>query len=247
MNHINAIILAAGKGTRLKSVDKNKVVKTIGGQPMINYTAELINKLKPTKTIVVVGFQSNSVKKVLGSSYTYAVQKNPSGTGHAVKKAIPHLEKTCQHVLVLNGDDSAFYKPEDIEKLITTHQRLHSDMTLLTVIKKDPAQLGRIIRDQHHKIKAIVEFKNATLAQKQIKEVNTATYCFKKEFLTKFINSIQRNPVSKEYYLTEMLEIAVRNHQSVSAVILKNPSRFQGINNLEELQQADNLKLNELK
>lgn len=247
MNNINAIVLAAGKGTRLKSVNKNKVVKTIGGRPMISYTADLIDKLKLSKTIVVVGFQSSSVKKVLGPEYTYAIQEKPLGTGHAVKKAISHLDKDCQHVLVLNGDDSAFYKSQDIKSLITTHQQLNSDMTLLTVVKKDPAQLGRIIRDKQHKISAIVEYKNATSAQKQIKEVNTATYCFKKEFLLKFINSIRKNPVSKEYYLTDMLEIAVKNNHSVSAVTLKDSSRFQGINNLEELKQADSLKLNEPK
>ena len=247
MNHINAIVLAAGKGTRLNSTGKNKVVKTIGGRPMISYTADLIKQLKIGKAIIVVGFQSDSVKKVLGPSYTYAVQDAPKGTGHAVKRAISHLDPNCQDVLVLNGDDSAFYQSQDINKLITRHQKQNSDMTLLTVVKKDPGQLGRIIRDQTNDITAIVEYKNTNQAQKQIKEVNTATYCFKKNFLTKYINHIQENPISKEYYLTEMLEIAVKNHQSVSAVILKDSNRFQGINNLSELKKADNLKLNELK
>ncbi len=239
MNNITAIILAAGKGTRLNSTNKNKVVKSIGGKPMISYTVDLLKQLSIKEVVVVVGFRSDSVKQVLGQNFTYITQESPLGTGHAVMTAIPHLKPSCQHALVLNGDDSAFYQPSDIKKLITTHQHNQSDMTLLTVIKQNPAQFGRIIRDQDNNVSAIVEFKNATKTQKQIKEINTATYCFKKDFLAEYISAIQTNPVSKEYYLTDLLEIAVKNHKTVSSVTLENPNRFHGINNLEELKIAN--------
>jgi len=234
-----AVILAAGKGTRLNCQKENKVTKKLAGKPMISYTTDLLKKTGIDSIIVVIGFAQTSVKKILGDKYIYAVQKKPLGTGNAVLSALPHLPQTCQYVLVLNADDSAFYQPEDLNKLINTHLKNKDDMSLLTVIKNNPQKLGRIIRDQNKKVSAIVEFKNANVSQKKIKEVNTATYCFKKEFLQKYLSQIKPNPVSQEYYLTDLLAIAVKNNKQVNAVKLSNSSRFQGVNTKEDLQLAD--------
>ena len=239
MKNFTAIILAAGKGTRLNLIKKNKVVKKIAGKPMINYTIDHLKKAGIDKIIVVVGFQKSSVIETLGSSCTYAVQKNPIGTGNAVASALPDLSDTCQHVLVLNGDDSAFYSKADLSSLISTHLRTKADLTLLTVKKENPDQLGRIIRDKKNKVKAIVEFRNANPNQKKLKEVNTATYCFNRQFLEKFIKHIKKNPVSNEFYLTDMLEIAVKNHKKVSAVKLSDPNHFHGVNTMKDLESAN--------
>ena len=184
MNHLTAIVLAAGKGTRIKSTNRNKVVRRLAGKPMICYTTELLKSLGIKDIVVVVGFQADSVRKALGNGFTYATQKQRLGTGHAVKIALPLVNPASQNVLILNADDSAFYTKKDLNVLIKTHRQNKSSLTLLTVVKDDPAHLGRIIRDKQGKVKAIVEFKNATSTQKTIKEVNTATYfyCNKNKF-----------------------------------------------------------------
>ena len=245
MKNITAIILAAGKGTRLNSRRKNKVVRKINGRPMISYTDELLDNLGIKDRIAVVGFGKEQVIKILKTKYTYAIQRKQLGTGHAVLTALPYLSKNCSHILVLQGDDTAFYDSKDIKAVIDTHINTKADMTLLTVIKKDPAHLGRIVRGKNNQVKAIVEFKNATLEQKEIKEINTATYCFNYQFLKKYLKTIKKNQISKEYYLTDLLEIAVKNQKKVSAVKLKNSSKFQGINTIEELKTA-NYKMKKL-
>jgi len=247
MNHLTAIILAAGKGSRIKSTSNNKVVRKLAGKPMICYTTELLKSLNIKDIVIVVGFKKDSVKKALGNEYAFVTQKKRLGTGHAVKTALPFINQNSNSVLVLNGDDSAFYAKKDLKRLIVTHQKNKSSLTLLTVIKDNPAHLGRIIRDKQNKVQAIVEFKNASQKQKKIKEVNTATYCFNKSFLIQYINQIKKNPVSNEYYLTDLLEIAVNNHHQVSSVKLTNASRFQGINTLTELKKANLLKTNAAK
>lgn len=233
-----AIILAAGKGTRLNSRKSNKVVRKLNNQPMVKFTADLLEKLGLKNVIVVVGFKSGSVQQALGPKYKYVVQSPQLGTGHAVLTALPHLPKNCSQVLVLNADDSAFYQPQDIKDLIKAHLQSHADMTLLTVIKNDPPKLGRVIRNNKNKVQAIVEFKNASDQQKQIKEINTATYCFSAQFLNQYLPQLKLNPVAKEYYLTDLLETAVSNHKPVAAVQLSNPDRFQGVNTRQDLELA---------
>lgn len=239
MKNITAIILAAGKGTRLNSSNKNKVVREINGKPMICYTTDLLKAIGIKKVIIVVGFRKSSVINTLGENHTYVVQQKILGTGHALKTALPQVPQNTKTILVLNADDSAFYKAKDIKKLINTHLKSKVGMTLMTVDKDDPAQLGRIIRDNENNIKAIVEFKNATLKQKKIKEINTATYCFSHTFLEKYLNSIKKNPVSNEYYLTDLLTIAINNHQKIATIKI-NSNQFQGINTPEELKFANN-------
>ncbi|MEA3355370.1 MAG: sugar phosphate nucleotidyltransferase [Patescibacteria group bacterium] len=236
MKNITAVILAAGKGTRLKSKNKNKVVRKINHKPMICYTVDLLKNLGLKEIIVVVGFKKSSVINTLGNNYTYVVQNKILGTGHALKTALPAISKSTKNILVLQGDDTAFYDSKDIKAVIATHTKTKADMTILTVIKKDPNRLGRIIRDKNNQVKAIVEFKNANHQQKQIKEINTATYCFNHRFLKKYLKTIKKNPISKEYYLTDLLEIAIKHQKKVSAIKLKDSSKFQGINTLEELK-----------
>jgi bifunctional UDP-N-acetylglucosamine pyrophosphorylase/glucosamine-1-phosphate N-acetyltransferase len=242
MKNITAIVLAAGKGTRFNTTRTNKLVRELAGRPMISYTADLLKNSGIKSTIFVVGFKKSSITRVLGHQYTYAVQEEVLGTADAVKSALPSLTSACQQVLVLNADDSAFYLASDISRLINTHLKTQADMTIMTVVKKDPQKLGRIIRDKSAKVRAIVEFKNATKKQKNIKEVNTATYCFKRAFLEAFIDKIKKDPVSKEYYLTDMLAMAVKNKKKVSAVKLTDPERFHSINTPEDLQRA-NIKM----
>jgi bifunctional UDP-N-acetylglucosamine pyrophosphorylase/glucosamine-1-phosphate N-acetyltransferase len=239
MDQVAAIVLAAGKGKRINSTKTNKVTRKIADRPMISYTAKLIKQVGINNVLVVIGYARSSVKQVLGQSYQYVVQQPQLGTGHAVLTALPYLPRNCRHVLVLNGDDSAFYLPQDIQQLIRTHIDNQADMTLMTVVKKDPGQLGRIIRDQQGRVTAIVEFKNASNQQKQIKEINTAVYCFKRRFLETYLPQVKKNPLSQEYYLTDLLAIAVKNNQTVAAVSLANPARFHGVNTKQDLISAN--------
>jgi len=238
-SNFTAVILAAGKGTRLNCQKENKVTKKLAGKPMIFYTIDLLKKTGIDSIVVVIGFAQESVKQILGDKYIYAVQKKPLGTGNAALSALPHLSQTCQHVLVLNADDSAFYQSEDINQLINVHLKNKADMSLITVIKNNPQKLGRIIRDKNKQVTAIVEYKNANQQQKKIKEANTATYCFTKQFLQEYLPQVKPNPISQEYYLTDLLEIAVKNNKQVSAIQLSQTSHFQGVNTKEDLQLAD--------
>ena len=233
-----AIVLAAGKGTRLDSVKSNKVIRKLSGQPMICYTIDLLEKLGFEHILIVVGFQSGSVQQALGPNHHYIVQSPQLGTGHAVLTALPHIPENCSQTLVLNADDSAFYQVKDLEHLINAHLQSQADMIMLTAIKTDPAQLGRVVRSQTGQVQAIVEYKNATAQQKKIKEINTATYCFSTQFLNQYLPQLKPNPVAKEYYLTDLLETAVNHHRPVAAVKLSDPDCFQGVNTRQELALA---------
>lgn len=238
MKSVSAIILAAGKGTRLNCRQKNKVSLSLGGQPMICYTLKTLKKLKLKKIYIVVGFQKQSVIKALGPAYSYIEQPKRLGTGHAVLTAFKKIKKPTKYFLILNGDDSAFYQPSDLKALISKHLKTQADMTLITLFPQYPNHLGRIIRDQKGKIKAIVEYKNATIKQRKIKEINSATYCFKHSFLKKFLPKITKNPVTGEYYLTDLLALAVDHGQKVRSVTLKDPANFCGVNTQKDLLTA---------
>lgn len=237
MKDITTVILAAGKGSRLNSLSVNKVTRKIGGKPLILHTLDLLKRLKIDNIITVVGFKKGSVQKTLGNNSIYAVQSKPLGTADAVKKALPFIK--TKTTLVLNGDDSAFYSVEDIKQLIQKHFQEKADMTLLTAIKANPGRLGRVVRDSDQKIIKIVEAVNASKSERAIKEINTATYCFKTNLLKQFLPLIDLNPVSGEFYLTDILEIAVNNHSSITSIQLNNSNHFHGVNTKKELQLAD--------
>ena len=241
MKQVAAIILAAGKGTRMKSTDKNKVVHALASKPMVAYTVKNLENSGIKSIIVVVGFASESVRVALKNSVTYAVQRKRLGTGHAVKVGLSKVPKNVQQIVSLYADDSAFYSPKLISSLLSTHRKNKAAVTVVTVTKKDPHGLGRILRDSKGQIKAIIEEKNASPKQKKITEINTGLYCFDSHFLAQGINKVKKNPVSGEYYLTDMVEIANNLGKKVIALHWLDSSIWFGVNTRKQLIKADKL------
>ncbi|MBI4130131.1 NTP transferase domain-containing protein [Candidatus Roizmanbacteria bacterium] len=240
MSKIGAIILAAGKGTRMKSTTTNKVMLNLAGRPMLSYTIDNFRKAGIDEIVVVVGFAKKSIINYFGDSIEYADQKKRLGTAHAVQVGLAKLSDDVTDVLSVYGDDSYMYSPELLRKLIDTHKAKNADMTILTVEMYDPTGLGRIIRSDKGTIQAIVEERVATDELKKIKEINTGCYIFNRVFLTKYLPKIQKNPVAKEYYLTDILEIAV-THKKKIADVAGGRIPWRGVNRPEELEQARKL------
>ena len=233
-----AVILAAGRGTRMNATDRNKVTFTIGGQPMIKRTVENLRKAGVGQIIAVVGYQAESVRHVLGDTVDYVVQKEQLGTGDALRAAIPELREDIDTVLSVGGDDSAFYPP-DLYREMVEKQRSHEvPLLFLTIHKDDPKGLGRIVRDEKGDVRKIVEEKVATEQEKRIQEVNTGFYCFDRRFLENQIGLIERNPVSQEYYVTDMIEIALAVGTKIETLFVRDASIWHGVNNQEDLANA---------
>lgn len=238
LDHSAAIILAAGRGSRMKAKTKNKVAFKLNGQPMVAYTVQHLIQAGIRQIIAVVGFQADSVRQALGDSVTYALQSDQLGTGDAIKSAIPYLGETVKNVLAVYGDDSAFYPPSLFQEMIAKRESSGADLLFLTIHKDDPTGLGRIVRDQAGKILSIVEEKVATEEQKKIQEINTGFYCFEAEFLKQHIGDIKKNPISGEYYLTDMIEIALSHGKKVEALFVKDSSIWHGVNNRSDFARA---------
>ena len=243
---ISAIILAAGKGTRINSKKHNKVTLTFAGKPMVVYGVELLESIA-SPIVVVVGAFSESVREALkGKKVVYANQRLRLGTGHAVAVGLKSLKKKSPGlVLVGYGDHMMFYRKANVEKLIKLHQKEKAVVSLFTTTHENPDALawGRIIRNKKDLITGIVEQKDATPEERKIKELNTGFYCFDEGFLQKNIKNLQKSPVSGEYYLTDMIKLAVDENQKV--VGLKIPFREVGIgvNRQEELEAGQELFL----
>ncbi|MGI5828264.1 MAG: sugar phosphate nucleotidyltransferase [Patescibacteria group bacterium] len=233
---VAAVVLAAGKGTRLKSKPDslNKVVMPLNGKPMIGYTHELLEKVGFGQEIFVVGYAKESIQSLFGDKVDYALQEEQLGTGHAAECGLTKLNPDIKYVLVLHGDDSAFYPPKVLEDLIEMCRNSNCAMSFLTVYKKDPFGIGRILRDEQGFPKEIVEEKNATPEQRNIKEVNLGMYCFKRSFIEKYIKEIDFNPVANERYLTDIVGIAYKHGFKIEAVSVNNEDYWHGVNTDEQ-------------
>lgn len=235
--HIAVVILAAGKGTRMKSA-LPKVVHTVLGKPMINYVIETALKLKPFEIIPVVSHQKEIVEKHLtddfGYIFKFAHQKSPLGTGDAVKWAVKHLSEKVETVLILSGD-VPLITYEILSNLLELHK---SPVTITSIELENPTGYGRIVRDKDRVVK-IVEEKNATEEEKKIKEVNAGLYCFDKEFLLRHIDRLSPNELTKEYYLTDLIDIAGSEGIEIGCYFEKEGWRLLGINSRVELAIAN--------
>lgn len=242
MKKIAAIILAAGKGKRMNTRQMNKVVFSLGDKQMILHTVDRLKELLINPIIVVVGFAKESVMKVLDGRVVFAEQSKRLGTAHAVLCALRKVPRNINTVLVLNGDDSAFYTSDVIKKLIKTHWEENAALSFLTIAVNNPVGLGRVIRSNNGKVIGIVEEKDATQAQRKIIEINPACYVFEVEFLKKYLGKVKKSPVSGEYYLTSLIDIAIKNNKKLETV-KAGKIAWRGVNTPEELKEAQRLFL----
>ena len=243
-NHksLGAIILAAGKGKRMNSKTVNKVALNLADKPMILHTVHLLKKIQIKFLIVVVGFAKQSVMNLLDGGIIYAEQKKRLGTAHAVACALKKIPMEIKDVLVLNGDDSAFYDEKTIKNLVRVHFNSNASLTLLTIKKQDPFGLGRIIRNKNGKVKSIIEEKDATLIQRIINEINPGCYVFKIAFLQKYLKQVKKSNVTGEYYLTSLLDIGIKHEEKIETLRI-NLFPWRGVNTKDELLEAEHLFL----
>lgn len=245
MKDIATIILAAGKGTRMKS-DIAKVLHPILGIPMLYYPIDLsLNKICAYRTIVVVGHQADRIKEIFKDSrITFVVQEEQLGTGHAVKIAIPYLSDFSGTILILSGD-VPLIREETILSFIDTFEENESFVSVLTAIVKDPSGYGRIIRNSQGWLERIVEDKDAEGDDKLIGEINIGIYCVRSSFLKEKIDEIRNDNAQKEYYLTDLIKIARRMGLRCSAHIIENPLEAIGINTRIDLAMANEFLRNQ--
>lgn len=243
MNDLAAMILAAGKGKRMNSKTVNKVALPLGGKPMIIHTLAILERLGIKTVIVVVGFAKNSVMNLFPKNKVqFCEQKKRLGTAHAVACAMKKIPNGVKDVLVIHGDDSALYKTETIKELIQKHKESGAAFTFLTIEMEDPKGLGRVIRGKEGKVLAIVEEKDATEDILKIKEVNPACYVFETNFLKKYLPKIKKSPVTGEYYLTSLIDMAIKNNERMET-LQAGLFAWRGVNTKEELEEAEHIFL----
>jgi bifunctional UDP-N-acetylglucosamine pyrophosphorylase/glucosamine-1-phosphate N-acetyltransferase len=240
---LGAIILAAGKGKRMNSKTINKVALPLADKPMILHAINLLEEIKIKHMVVVVGFAKQSVMDILGNKVIFAEQTKRLGTAHAVACGFKKMPSDVSDILVINGDDSAFYTKYTIEKLVNLHFSSNAALTLLTIEKENPLGLGRVVRNTNGKILSVVEEKDATDKQRKIHEINPACYVFKTEFLNKYLHQVEKSQVTGEYYLTSLIDIGIKNNEFVET-FKGGDLPWRGVNTQEELKEAERIFLN---
>jgi len=239
MKNLRTIILAAGKGARMKS-DIPKVLHPVCGEPIINYVLDVAKDVGSNKTYVVLGHKSDRVKNQLSPDLVVIEQKKLLGTADAVKTAEPLLKSFSGDVLILCGD-TPLLKKSVIKTIIRKHRRMKSTCTFLTAVVHDPQGYGRIIRGEDGGVVAIREDKDASGYEREIAEINVGVYCFQSKILFSALKAIKLNQKKKEYYLTDIIELLFQNKSRIETVETEDPTEGLGINNKEDLALAESV------
>ncbi len=239
MKDLKAIILAAGKGTRMKSETTPKVLHEIMGKPLLGYVLDNVKNITSGQ-YVIVGHHAEEVSKFVDDNYAKAqtvLQEPQLGTGHAVSMVCPELDEYNGMVLILCGDTPVITE-KTLNDFVIYHEKINSDLTVMSTIFDDPTNYGRIIREEDNSLKCIVEEKDATEEQKAVKEVNAGIYCFDwKKFRAAF-SDLKSNNAQGEYYLTDIIEWGKSRKLKVNAYVLENSEEIFGVNSRLHLAQA---------
>ena len=233
-DNIMAIVMAAGKGTRMKS-KKSKLVQKIYGKEIVKRAVENAKSAGVNDIVAVVGYQKEEVMAVLGDTVKCAFQEDMLGTGHAVLQAKQYLQGKKGRVLVLNGD-VPLLRPETLNKLLEKSIENKEYATLLTAIYDNPYGYGRIIRDEGGSVSAIVEEKDTTDGQKEIKEINAGIYCFDIEELLAALDELKPNNAQGEYYITDVIGIMNKKGLKTGAVVVEDNTEILGVNDRIQLE-----------
>ena len=234
MEDIMAIVIAAGKGTRMKSKN-SKLVQKIYGKEVVKRAYENVKKAGVEDVIVVVGHQKEQVMQVLGENVQYVEQKEMLGTGHAVMQAAHLLKGKKGKILAVYGD-VPLLRPETLKKLLDRGQEKNEAATMLTAIYENPKGYGRVIRNEEGNVEAIVEELDATEEQRKVQEINAGIYCFDIPELLNALTEIKPSPVKGEYYLTDVIGIMASKGLKIGAVVVEDNSEILGINDRMQLQ-----------
>jgi bifunctional UDP-N-acetylglucosamine pyrophosphorylase/glucosamine-1-phosphate N-acetyltransferase len=232
------VVLAAGEGTRMKS-RLSKILHPLAGKPVAQYALDTALEVGAEETVFVIGKDSDEIRRALGDrQVVYVYQAERKGTGHAAMQARSHLQGRSDLVLVYYGD-MPLLKAESLAKLVENQNQGRTAITMLTLVSDDSMGFGRVIRGEDERVLEIVEEKVATPQQLNIKEINCGIYCFDAKWLWSHIDQIPLNPVAQEYYLTDIVGIAVADGKRVEAIASDDPDEMIGINNRIHLSRAE--------
>lgn len=234
---LSIVILAAGKGTRMKS-DKAKVLHEVFFAPMVQHVVNAVTPLKPIRTVIVVGHQGLAVEMALQAfACQFVVQEQQLGTGHAVLAARQAIKEDNCTTMILCGD-TPLIQTETLAHMYATHVKSGAALTLMTTILDNPTNYGRILADPAGNVLGIVEQKDASPEQLDVKEVNAGIYCVDKTFLFSALEKVDTNNSQKEVYLTDIVKQAVDSGLKVVKFIAPAPTEVLGVNSRVELAAA---------
>ena len=240
---LNVLVMAAGLGTRMKS-KRAKVLHELAGRPLIAHVVRTAQTLDPRTILVIVGHQAEEVEQAVlsevGELGSFAVQAKQRGTGDAVESARKQLEDSDSLILLLSGD-VPMIRAETLRKLIEHHAAAAAACTILGVRLENPTGYGRIIRDEQGRFAKIVEQKDASDEERQVREINSGIYCFESKDLFDALKQVQPKNQQGEYYLTDVAEILLSTGRKVEVFTHTDPREVSGINTRAELAEFENL------
>jgi len=238
MKNIGVILLAAGQGTRMKS-SMPKVLHPLAGKPLFLYALQVAKQLKPSAIAVVIGHGAGAVRDAYrGEDVAWVTQEQQLGTGHAVLCARPILGGFCGDVVILSGD-VPLIQERTLSAMVTTHREHGAAVTLMTALLDMPTGYGRIVRDANGEVTGIVEEKDATAAQRQIREVNAGVYVAAPQFLFAALQEVKSDNRQAEYYLPDVAAIGLREGKKIATFRVDEPGEMMGINTREELARME--------
>lgn len=247
---LKAIILAAGKGTRMKS-EMLKVAHEVAGKPIINHVIDTVKSIGIDDIILVIGHQADLIKEITAyANVSYVMQTEQLGTGHAVMQVEPLLDANANDTLLILAGDCPLIEVETLTNLFAIHNESNASGTILTTMMTDPANYGRILRGKMGSVLGIKEAKDCTSEERLINEINTGIYCFQSKELIYALHNITNKNAQKEYYLTDVIHILKDKGDAISAYCTKNSNEVIGINTRMDLAdinriiyEKNNLKL----
>lgn len=239
MGKLTAVILAAGKGTRMKS-KLPKVLHNVGGRPMLEHVMDAAEAAGCRDNVVIIGHGAELVQELVGNRARIALQTEQLGTGHAVLQAAKVLKDFVGTVMILCGD-TPLIKGGELKKLYEFHVQSGAVATVMTAMIEDPFGYGRILRDADGNVAGIVEEKEASPEQKLIKEINTGNYCVEAPVLFEVLKMLGRKDGQSEYYLTDLVALLRARGEKVSGLLSTDNEMIMGVNSPEQMKVAENI------
>ena len=239
-NNLSVIIMAGGKGTRMKS-ELPKVLHKLGGQPLLSYSLDLAKELEAHNIIIIVGYKADQVRQAYAArpELTFALQEPQLGTGHAVMMAAPFLEKSSGPVLILSGDVPGL-KLATLQNMLDRHIKHGHDLTVLAMQPDDPAAYGRLVTDGERLLR-IVEYRDASAEERNIRLVNAGIYLVQAPALLAGLPTLNTNNDQQEYYITDLVEIMNHSNYKVGYALCSDPMEVAGVNSQEELKALEQI------
>jgi bifunctional UDP-N-acetylglucosamine pyrophosphorylase/glucosamine-1-phosphate N-acetyltransferase len=239
--NIEAIVLAAGKGTRMKS-ELLKVAHEVAGKSIVSYVVDAVNESGASKIYVVIGHQAETVKKkVTNPKCHFVMQEKQLGTGHAVQQVASHYKGHDDSIILILAGDCPLIKSSTLKEVIDSHKESNAAATIVTTKMKDPANYGRILRGKMGTVLGIKEAKDCSEKERLISEVNTGVYAFRAKDLFQHLNVLKTNNNQGEYYLTDIIHILKQKGEVVESYLLKCSDQAIGINTRQDLAKTNQI------